>query len=79
MIDTIKTYLTEHESEMFDLLEQVVNINSHSANPEGVNEVVDVLQDVLADMGFATSRLTTEDTGDNLLANPDVQAAYLGG
>ncbi|SOB58197.1 Glutamate carboxypeptidase [Pseudodesulfovibrio profundus] len=79
MIDTIKTYLTEHESEMFALLEQVVNINSHSANPEGVNEVVDVLQDVLADMGFATSRLTTEDTGDNLLAENDARIENNGG
>lgn len=79
MIDAIQAYLTDHESEMFSLLERVVNINSHSANIDGVNEVADTLQDVFADMGFATSRLTTEDTGDNLLAENDARIDRNGG
>lgn len=35
----------------------------------------------LADRGYVleTGRIRLQDTGDNLLANPDVQAAYLGG
>lgn len=35
----------------------------------------------LADRGYVleTGRIRLQDTGANLLANPDVQAAYLGG
>ncbi|MCJ2164720.1 MULTISPECIES: M20 family metallopeptidase [unclassified Pseudodesulfovibrio] len=79
MIDTINSYLTAHESEMFDLLEQLVNINSYSANPEGVNRVVDVLEEVMHGMGFTTRRLSNDFTGDNLVAENQARIARGGG
>lgn len=79
MIDTMRTYLRDHESNMFDLLERLVNINSHSENREGVNRVVDVLESVMNDMGFTTKRLTNERTGDNLVAENAIRAERGGG
>ena len=79
MINTIKTYLEEHESDMFDLLERLVNINSYSANPDGVNKVVDVLEETIKEMGFATRRLPNDVTGDNLVAENSMRAANGGG
>lgn len=75
MIDTIKNFLNEHESDMIDLLERVVNINSYSANPEGVNRVANVLEEELQGMGFATRRIQNDTVGDHLVAeNPARQA-----
>ncbi len=79
MIDTIKDYLVEHESEMFALLERLVNINSYSANPDGVNGVVDALEETMHEMGFATRRLSNEFTGDNLVAENPARVANGGG
>jgi len=79
MINTIKEYLVEHETEMFNLLERLVNINSYSANPEGVNRVVDVLQETVEEMGFTTRRLSNEFTGDNLVAENASRANNGGG
>ncbi|QJB56663.1 M20 family metallopeptidase [Pseudodesulfovibrio sp. zrk46] len=79
MINTIKDYLVEHENEMFDLLERLVNINSYSANVDGVNRVVDVLQEVVEEMGFTTRRLSNDVTGDNLVAENAARAANGGG
>jgi len=79
MINTIKEYLVEHETEMFNLLERLVNINSYSANPEGVNRVVDVLQETVEEMGFTTRRLSNEFTGDNLVAENPARVANGGG
>lgn len=79
MIDIIKGYLVEHETAMFDLLERVVNINSYSSNPDGVNRVVDVLQETFEDMGFTTRRLSNDYTGDNLVAENPARIASGGG
>lgn len=79
MSDIIKSYLAEHESGMFDLLERLVNINSYSANPAGVNQVVDVLEETLQDMGFSTRRLKNDVTGDNLVAENPARIASGGG
>jgi len=74
MIDTIKKYLVEHESEMFSLLEQLVNINSYSGNKAGVNRVVDVLETTLKEMGFSTRRHANDTSGDNLVAENPARA-----
>ncbi len=79
MTDTIIAYLKEHESAMFSLLEKVVNINSYSANPDGVNKVVDVLESVMQDMGFSTRRLSNDVTGDHLVAENKARIANGGG
>ncbi|QGY38916.1 M20/M25/M40 family metallo-hydrolase [Pseudodesulfovibrio cashew] len=71
MTDTIAAmdkYLRKHESDMIYLLERLVNINSHSANVEGVNLVAAVLEATLRGMGFAVRRLANRYTGDNLVA-----------
>lgn len=79
MIDTIVSYLGEHESEMIDLLEQVVNINSYTANPEGVNKVVEVFEETFREMGFTTKRLSNDVTGDNLVAENEKRIESGGG
>lgn len=79
MIQTLHDYLSENELEMFDLLERLVNINSYSTNPEGVNRVVDVLEETMRSMGFNTRRLKNDVTGDNLVAENDARIASGGG
>ncbi len=79
MIDTIKAYLVEQESAMFDLLERLVNINSYSANPDGVNRVVDVLEEVTTEMGYTTRRLKNDTSGDNFVAENQARITNGGG
>nr|WP_287412538.1 M20 family metallopeptidase [Pseudodesulfovibrio sp.] len=68
MIQTLKTYLEDNKNEMFDLLEQIVNINSYSGNKKGVDKVVDVLEGTFKDMGLTIRRQQRDVTGDNLVA-----------
>lgn len=79
MIDTIRTYLHDHESEMFALLERLVTINSHSENTDGVNRVADVLEATMTDMGFSTRRLANDRVGDNLVAENATRLRHGGG
>lgn len=79
MIDTIKSYLVEHEYEMVNLLERVVNINSYTANPDGVNKVVEVFEETFKEMEFTTKRLSNDVTGDNLVAENAKRAESGGG
>jgi len=79
MINSIEKYLKDREEEMFALLERLVSINSYSANIEGVNKVVDVLQEVTHEMGFTTRRMPNEHTGDNLVAENRTRARNGGG
>jgi len=79
MITAIEKYLKDREDEMFALLERLVSINSYSTNIEGVNKVVDVLQEVTHEMGFVTRRMPTEFTGDNLVAENRTRARNGGG
>nr|WP_321512827.1 M20 family metallopeptidase [uncultured Pseudodesulfovibrio sp.] len=75
MIHSLRTYLEDNKSEMFDLLEQIVNINSYSANKEGVDKVVDVLEATFRDMGFTIRRQPRDVTGDNLVAESPARAS----
>ena len=59
---------------MFELLENIININSYSSNKKGVNKVVDVLEAEFRDMGFATRRQQRDTTGDNLVAESPLRA-----
>ncbi|BBD09198.1 M20 family metallopeptidase [Desulfovibrio ferrophilus] len=68
MIKALRNFLVEHESEMFELLESLVRINSYSGNKAGVDKVVDVLDATMKDMGFSTCRHAQPETGDNLVA-----------
>lgn len=79
MIENIKAYLADNEPAMFRLLERLVNINSHSANPDGVNRVVDVLETVMRKAGFATRRMANSVTGDNLLVENGARRDHGGG
>lgn len=79
MINSIEKYLKDREDEMFALLERLVSINSYSANIDGVNRVVDVLQEVTHEMGFTTRRIPNEHTGDNLIAENRERARTGGG
>jgi glutamate carboxypeptidase len=53
------------------VLEQMVAINSFTANPEGINELADLTGRYFADLGFTAERIpsTNPDYGDHLVLN----------
>lgn len=74
MLDTIRTYITDHEQEMMDLLEKVVCINSYTPNKPGTDAVASVLESVMTDMGFTVRREKRDEVGDNLVAQNATQS-----
>ncbi|WP_319542941.1 M20 family metallopeptidase [uncultured Pseudodesulfovibrio sp.] len=68
MINTIRTYIEDHEQEMMDLLEKIVCINSYTANKAGTDAVSAVIESVMTDMGFIVRRIKQDMVGDNLIA-----------
>ncbi len=59
-IEQIKNYLQAREAEYLALLEQMVNINSFSANPQGVNELGKVTAVAFAHLGFSAEMIQAE-------------------
>lgn len=55
-------FLREHEKEQIDFLEQTVNINSGTMNPEGVREVGMLYKNELEELGFETRWITMPDS-----------------
>lgn len=64
----IQEWLRAHEQEMFDLLEQVVNVDSGSYNKAGVDRVGAIFREHLEASGIATTTFPLEHYGDCLLA-----------
>ncbi len=64
----IQEWLRAHEQEMFDLLEDVVNIDSGSYNKAGVDQVGAIFREHLEAAGIATTTFPLEQYGDCLLA-----------
>ncbi|SHO56972.1 M20 family metallopeptidase [Vibrio quintilis] len=62
MIESVSGWLRDYESEMKQLLEVLVNIDSFSHDPADVREVRDRLADVLAQAGIEVQRLDEQDT-----------------
>lgn len=56
----------EYLDEMLDLLKELLAINSYTLNPDGVNKVVDILEDKINALGFTTVRHSAEGHADCL-------------
>lgn len=52
-INQTTQYLENHLPEFLELLQQMVNINSFSANPQGVNELGELTAQIFAGLGFS--------------------------
>lgn len=66
--DTIKAFLAKELPGSIELLKELVNQNSWSANPEGVNQVQAILEREFASLGMMTYRSPVGERGDILVA-----------
>lgn len=60
-------YLAERRGEILGFLKSLVEINSHTCHPAGVNRVGDVVSRALLDLGFSEKRFRRETIGDHRL------------
>ncbi len=60
-IEKAEVYLKEQLPQFIDLLEQMVSINSFTANPQGVNKLGDLTADAFARIGFASEFIQAAD------------------
>lgn len=56
----IQSYVEQHLPRYLDLLEQMVNINSFTANADGVNTLGNLTADAFAGFGFSAERISGE-------------------
>ena len=57
MKEKIQTYLERNLGTYFDILRQMVEINSFTGNPEGVNRVGDLTAELFRGLGFTETRI----------------------
>jgi len=67
MPDPFAAYLGANRQQILDLLVTLVEVNSHTANREGVNQVGDRVSAFLTDLGFEHTRFGRETIGDHRL------------
>lgn len=67
MEELLRTYLKEHRADMFDLLRQLVCINSGSHNKPGVDAVGRVIVEALADCNLNLEVIETQSVGNPLI------------
>jgi glutamate carboxypeptidase len=60
-IDRARNHLEEQLADYLDLLQQMVSINSFSANPQGVNKLGDLTADAFARIGFSSEFIQATD------------------
>jgi len=60
--------LQSYQAELLARLETLINIDSGSGQSEGVEQIMQHLQDWISELGFSVSLHTTEPHGPNLLA-----------
>jgi glutamate carboxypeptidase len=60
-IDNVTAYLEEHLPEFLDLLQQMVGINSFTANPLGVNKLGELTAEIFARLGFSSEFVQASD------------------
>lgn len=65
----IREYVDAHRDEMLALLQELVEIESPTAHPEGTNAVAGRLGSELTALGFDVRRLTSTRFGDHLVAD----------
>lgn len=63
----LRDYLMDHQRQMFDLLKQLVRINSGSRNKPGVDAVGRVIADALADCQLTMETIWSETVGNALV------------
>lgn len=65
----LQTYLEEQLPRYLDLLRSMVEINSFTGNPEGVNTLADLTAEIFAPLGFQARRVQAEnpDYGKHLI------------
>ncbi len=69
--EAVRTYLKEREAEMFGLLRTAVEINSHTGNKPGVDEVGGVMRQAMKEAGLNVIVEPRKEVGDLLLGrNP---------
>jgi glutamate carboxypeptidase len=61
IINQLKLHLDQQLSARLDLLQQMVSINSFTANPQGVNQLGDLTADAFAHLGFTADRVQATD------------------
>jgi len=61
IIDQLKLLLDQQLPANLDLLQEMVNINSFTANPQGVNKLGELTIDAFARLGFSTDRIQATD------------------
>ncbi len=66
-METFTTYLSGHRTQILGLLTQIVEINSFTRNPGGVNRVGDAVSGFLKELGFAETRFYRQEIGDHRL------------
>lgn len=78
--DRARIYLAEHLSDNLDLLQQMVNINSFTANLQGVNKLGDLTASAFARIGFSSEFIQAEDFvfGKHLILTRQGQSAGQG-
>jgi len=79
MDDLLRTYLTAHRRQMFDLLKKLVCINSGSHHKTGVDAVGRVAADALSGCGLAVEVIEEERLGNQLVARSPCHSPDAGG
>jgi len=69
LIEQIKDWYTEEQTEFLSLLQDLVGINSFTNNIAGVNAVQDILQNSFTEIGLKVERFKLEGAGDFLKAS----------
>ncbi len=68
MNSQIKSFVMDHKSELFSLLEELVLIQSYSYNKTGVDNVSSRIEAEMKQMGFSCEFSTSSTYGDTLIA-----------
>jgi glutamate carboxypeptidase len=66
----VSEYLREHQEALVELLERLALAESPSAEPEAQDEVLRIISEVLAELGFAVRRIRGRESGGHLYARP---------
>ncbi len=70
-MERFAAYVLKRRAEVLDLLTSLVNVNSYTANRDGVNRVGDLVAGFLTQLGFVETRFGRDTIGDHrLLSRP---------
>ncbi len=63
----MKTYLQEHQDQMLQLLEKLVNIDSGSYDKEGVDQIGNLMKELYQEIDFDITEIKQEEFGNQLI------------